>query len=441
MKLEITEKQQAFIDSTADETLFGGAAGGGKSYAQLIDALLYALKYNGSMQLILRRTFPELERTLILKSFLFYPKEIAKYNTQKKTWVFVNGSMIVFGFSQNEADITQYDGTEWDVVRFDELTHFTEWQYMYLFTRSRGTKDRPRYIKSSTNPGNIGHTWVKERFVDVSPPEQIYTYTVENPKKGTSHTKTRLFIPSFLYDNKFIDRDAYEGNLLMQDEITQKRLLYGDWDLAEGGFFSEFDRAIHIVKPFDIPSSWRVIHTIDYGLDMLASLWIALDHNENAYVCQEIYMPNLIISAAASEINKNEMYKPWIRYAPPDLFSRRQETGKSATDIFYENGLIFNKSSNERANGWMALKEWLKVYTDEQGIKTSRLKIFNTCTNLIRCLPALQTDPKYTNDIMQQPHELTHAPDALRGFAIMHKKTPKQTQQRNEYQDFINYGG
>ena len=171
LSLKVTPRQRAFIDAPEREVLFGGAAGGGKSFGQLIDALLYALKYPGSKQLILRRTYPELEKSLIRVSQTVFPRSVYAYNGSSHVGRFKNGSLIDFGYSASEADVFQYQSAEYDVIRFDELTHFTEFQYVYMLSRLRGVNGYPKQIKSSTNPGGVGHAWVKERFIDPSPPD------------------------------------------------------------------------------------------------------------------------------------------------------------------------------------------------------------------------------------------------------------------------------
>ena len=170
LSLRVTGKQKRFIDATETEVLFGGAAGGGKSYGQIVDALLFALRYPTSKQLILRRTFSELEKSLIRTSLSLYPREIYSFNSSTHVGKFKNGSVIDFGYCAAENDVFQYQSAEYDVIRFDELTHFTEAQYVYLISRVRGANDFPKQIKSSTNPGGVGHSWVKERFVDPAPP-------------------------------------------------------------------------------------------------------------------------------------------------------------------------------------------------------------------------------------------------------------------------------
>lgn len=434
MDIEITEKQDLFINSTAFETLFGGAAGGGKSYGQLIDAFLYALKYSKSKQIIFRRTFPDLEKSLIRTSLEVYPREVATYNSSKHVWNFKNGSIIDFAYIDNEKDVYQYQSAEYDVIRFDELTHFTEFMYTYMISRCRGANPYPKHIKSSTNPGGIGHSWVKARFIDIGEPNVIHTF-----KEGT-----RIFIPSLIQDNMFLlDRDPdYVTRLDNLPEKERKALKFGDWDIFDGQFFTEFNRSIHVCTPFEIPKDWRRFRTRDYGLDMCAVCWIALDWKMNAYAYKELYKPNLIVSSAAEEINAMTNENIVTDYAPPDLWNRNRDTGKSTADIFAENGQFLTKADNNRISGWLAVHEWLKVFTDEQGQPTSKLKIFSNCTNLIRTLPALQRDDKNPNDVANEPHELTHIPDALRYFCTMWqtqmsqiKEKPQGTFTKTELED------
>ena len=416
--LSITTKQEQFIESTADETLFGGAAGGGKSYAQIIDALIYALKYPGSKQIIFRRTFPELEMSLIRTHLTFYPLGDKQYvyNSSKHTGRFKNGSIIDFAYIDHEDDVFRYQSAEFDVIRFDELTHFTEFMYTYMISRLRGANNFPKYIKSSTNPGGIGHSWVKTRFIDIGEPNVIHKC-----EKGT-----RVFIPSLVQDNKFLlEYDPeYIERLQNLSENDQKMLLYGNWDVFEGQYFTEFDRAIHVTKPFVIPEHWRRYIAMDYGLDMLAVLWVAIDTEGNAYVYKEIHESNLIISEAVERIkaiNNKEKYD--CIYAPRDLWNRRQETGKSVADIFALNGMPLVQTSVDRIGGWMSVKEWIKpieirdIETGE-AIKTSTLKIFPNCTNLINNLPKVLIDQKNPNDVATEPHEFTHIVDALRYFCV-----------------------
>jgi hypothetical protein len=157
MDICLTPKQKLFIDAKADEVLFGGAAGGGKSRGQLYDAFLYALCHRASKQLILRRTYPDLERSLIRAALEIFPPKVFRYSDSKHRGAFINGSVIDFGFCDNEKDVLRYQGAEYDTIRFDELTHFSEDMYLYLISRLRGANDYPKQIKSTANPGGVGH--------------------------------------------------------------------------------------------------------------------------------------------------------------------------------------------------------------------------------------------------------------------------------------------
>lgn len=421
MEISITKKQQAFKDSQAFETLFGGAAGGGKSYGQLVDGLLYALKYPKSKQIIFRTTFADLEKSLIRTSMDLYPLSIADYNSSKHTWKFKNGSIIDFGYIQYEKDVYQYQSAEYDVIRFDELTHFTEFMYTYMISRCRGANPYPKCIKSSTNPGGVGHNWVKERFIDIGAPNVIHTCKLE-----TGETTTRIFIPSLVQDNKFMltyDPD-YIKRLDALPEKERRALKYGDWDIFDGQFFTEFKRDIHVIEPFEIPKDWYIYFVMDYGLDKLAGYWIAVDYNNNAYVFREVYESNLLVSQARDKIKEMTNEQIYLYLAPPDLWNRHKETGKSTADIFEEGDITLYKTNNDRIQGWLQMKEWLKPYKDEQGCMTAKLKIFNTCKNLIRCLPQVQHDEKRVGDIANEPHELTHSVDAIRGFCVYWTQEP-----------------
>lgn len=413
MQIRVSPRQREFIRADAFEVLFGGAAGGGKSYGQLIDAFYYALTYPKSKQLILRRTFAELDKSLIRVSQDLYPRRIYTYNESKHSGRFANGSIIDFGYAATESDVFQYQSAEYDVIRFDELTHFTEFQYVYMISRVRGANGYPKHLKSSTNPGGVGHAWVKARFVDPAPPDTVFEAVTD---EGTR--MTRVFIPALVADNPYLASadPGYVNRLMALPENERRALLYGEWDLFEGQFFTEWDARIHVIRPFEIPEDWRRYRAMDYGLDRFVMLWIAVSPSREVFVYREYAESNLPVSVAAKETldrtPKGETI--YATLAPPDMWGRTADQGRSKTDLYVENGLYLTKSSNDREAGWLAIKELLKHDNDTP----PRLHIFETCRELIRCLPALQYDERKPNDVATEPHELTHAPDALRYFAI-----------------------
>ena len=231
----------------------------------------------------------------------------------------------------------------------------------------------------------------------------------------------RIFIPSLLDDNRFlsIGDPGYRQRLLALPDREKKALLYGDCNIFEGQYFTEFDPREHIVSPFEIPPSWRKYRTIDYGLDRLACLWIAASPGGVCYVYREFCKSNLTISQAAREIcdRTPACEEIYATLAPPDLFSRSQETGKTKATLFSEFGVNFTKTSNDRECGWLAVKELLIGGDGRQ-----RVKFFSSCTEIIKCLPALTVDKIRPTDCSTEPHEITHAPDALRGFAIFYTR-------------------
>ncbi len=430
MNISVTKKQEKFIESKAFETLFGGAAGGGKSYGQLIDAFLYALKYPKSKQIIFRRTFPDLERSIIRTSLELYPREVAIYTSNKHVWTFKNGSIIDFGYIDNEKDVFQYQSAEYDVIRFDELTHFTEYMYTYMISRCRGANKYPKGIKSSTNPGGIGHTWVKERFIDIGEPNKVHECIL---LPDSNKTSTRIFIPSLVTDNKFmLEYDpGYIDRLDNLPEKERKALKYGDWDIYDGMFFPEFKRSLHVIEPFQIPKEWNRYIAIDYGLDMFAAVFVAVDEHKKAYVFKEIHKSNLIVSEACQMLKsfmRGEKYR--AIYAPPDLWNRNRDTGKSTAEIFYDGDIVLEKASNDRIGGWLNVKEWIKPKKvrheqTEELYEDCNLKIFSNCLNLIKNLPQLQHDEKNPNDCATEPHSITHITDALRYFCVSQTQPTK----------------
>ena len=238
----------------------------------------------------------------------------------------------------------------------------------------------------------------------------------------------RIFIPSRLDDNRFLCEGdpKYKERLLALPERERKALLYGDWNIFEGQYFNEFRLDKHITDAFEIPAAWRKFRTIDYGLDRLACLWIAVSPDMHFYVYREYCESNLSISSAAKAILQRtpDHEDIYATLAPPDLWHRTQESGKTKASLFSEYGINFTKTSNDREAGWLALKELLG--SDEHG--KARLSFFPSCKEVTKCLPLLTVDKQKPSDCATEPHEITHAPDALRGFAIFHARPPQNVE-------------
>lgn len=421
---ELYPKQIEFCKATNKYICYGGARGGGKSYVSRIKMCLLAFNYPGIQILLLRRTLKELRENHItqfqklLKTYDTNPKNrLAIYKDSTKEILFPNGSRIVLGYCDNEKDVLQYQGQAYEVIVLEEATHFTEFQFQCLTESNRMSGSLKKAFNPrmyfTCNPGGVGHAWVKRLFID-------------KDYKGTENPEDYLFIPSLVYENKYLMENdkEYVRTLENLPEDRKQAMLYGNWDVFDGQFFPEFKRSIHVIEPFEIPKNWDRYISIDYGLDMFAVLFYAVDSKGKTYVYNEIHKTNLIVSEARQilkSVMRNINYK--YIYAPPDLWNRNRDTGKSTAELFYEGGINLTKVNNNRVSGWLNVKEWIKikkVRNEQTGVlyEDSDLKIFNNCINLIRCLPQLQHDEKNPNDTATEPHELTHITDALRYYCV-----------------------
>lgn len=302
-------------------------------------------------------------------------------------------------------------GDEWKDLPEQYYACINELGEEEIYDRSDFKEYLWKQITITYNPWVNNH-WTKVRFWDKEDPLAFRLTTTHKCNEfldQADHDK--------IEDLEFTDPDRYLVVGL------------GEYGIPGKAHFGEFRKSIHVIDPFIIPDEWRRFTTTDYGLDMLATLWIAVDYEGNSYVYKEVYKPNLMISEAAEKMvsvnNHDEIY---FKYGPNDLLKRSTESMKTIWERFSENGWTFTKTSNKRAVGALAIKEWLRIYetSDEDGniIKTSRMKFFSNCTNVIRCLPQLQTDEKDPNKYAIEPHEITHAPDALRYYCVMHESPP-----------------
>ena len=376
-----------------------------------------ALRYPGIKILLLRRTYKDLERNHVrtLEPLL---QGIAKYSRQDKVFRFPNGSIIELGYCAAESDVLQYQGQEYDIIFIDEATQFTEYQFETLTACLRGANDFPKRMYLTCNPGGVGHEWVKRIFIS-------------KKLKETESPGDYEFISATIFDNEvLLSSDPGYVNMLnnLSDGLRQA-WRDGNWDMLAGQYFSEFDRNIHVVEPFQIPDHWKKYRTTDYGLDCLACLWLAIDERGNYYVYREYAEPDKVISAGARDIlDLSEGESILYTVAPDDLWARSQESAKSKADLFRESGLDLLKGNRNREAGWLAVKELLTPKNGE-----SRLKIFSNCTGLIECLPALQRDQKRPTDCMTEPHDITHLPDALRYFCLQYTSPAKEEDTRSDF--------
>lgn len=249
--INLSATQEKFMirnTHSINEILFGGGAGGGKSFALVADAYEY-LKLPKSNALLFRRTFPELQESIINKCLEFYPRSAYKYNSSDKIMTFINGSRLKFGYLENEQDKFRYQGGEWSYIGFDELTHFSKTQYLYLKSRNRNIKGYPNVMRGTSNPGGKYHDWVKERFIDVAKPNEVYV---------DEHNTKRLYIPSLLKDNPNLNEEEYTKTLMHLPDIEREALLNGNWELSFGEVFKREDFKIISSDTFNEMTNFEV---------------------------------------------------------------------------------------------------------------------------------------------------------------------------------------
>ena len=405
-----SERQREFFLSRARHTAYGGARGGGKSWAMRRKFILLALRYHGLNLLLLRRTLPELrENHLIPMQRELYG--FAVYNSAERVFRFPNGSRIKLGYCDTMQDVYQYQGQEYAVIGLEEATHFTEEQMRFLTTCNRTTrKDFSPRMYYTCNPGNVGHAWVKRLFID-----RLYAEN-ENPNDY-------LFIPARIYDNKvLLDADPnYIRQLEALPEELRRAHLDGDWDVHAGQYFREFSRDRHVIEPFEIPSWWRRFRSMDWGYnDPCCVLWHAVDGENRVYTYRELYVRETRAGEVASmvlELSRGESISYTV--ASPDMWQKRGAVlsgaggfeGETLAELFTSSGLSLTPADNSRVPGWNRVRDFLAVAPDGR----PNWLCFSDCRNLIRQLPALQFDQHNREDAADGDD---HAPEALR-YALM----------------------
>ena len=440
-----TPKQQIFHSSKANEILYGGAAGGGKTKAIIMDAFFRCLKYPGTTACIFRRTYQELEDTDIKEALASYPESIAKYNAGRHEFTLKNGSKILFRHCENEADRFRYSGIEIQFLYFDELTSFEQVVYDFIKTRLRAKKSLgvTPIVRSASNPGNIGHGWVKTMFVDAGPYLSIQTQEIYSETLHKSKIIRTQYIPSLATENPFIT-DDYVFELEQKPEALRKALLEGNWDAFEGMVFTEFrdkpehyqDRQwTHVIEPFEIPLDWPRFFSFDHGYSKpFSCLWWAMDYQGRAYLYKEwagckprqantgIELTPRQIAEGILEREEQERKDNIhiIRPADPAIFDRSR--GDSVADQMapdgHRTGVVFNKGDNTRMAGKMQVHERLRF--DENG--KPGMYVFNTCRNWIRTVPTLPYSTKKPEDVDSDAED--HDYDATRYFLMDHPVTP-----------------
>ena len=402
--------QTEFLAAAETDVLYGGAAGGGKSYAMLVDPLRYAHRA-AHRALIIRRSMPEL-RELIDKSRELYPKAFpgCKYREVEKLWNFPSGAKIEFGFLERDADVYRYQGQAYSWIGFDEITHLpTEFSWNYLASRLRTTDSEiTPYMRCTANPGGVGAHWVKNRYIQPSEPDKSFV-----GKDGL----TRKFIPARLEDNPFLATDGrYEQMLKALPPTQRKQLLEGNWDVNEGAAFTEFSIEEHVIPPFEIPIHWDRVKGIDYGYaSESACIWATIDPSDGTLIVyRELYKKGLTGEDLGYKITEMELEDPMSVQGVLDTaaWSRTGTTGPTVGETLVRQGHKLRRADKNRIQGKIQIHEYLRL----QPSGRPRLQIFSSCPSLIRELQGIPLDKSNPEDV--DTHAPDHAYDALR-YLIM----------------------
>jgi len=433
--------QEEFLSASERDVLYGGAAGGGKSFALLADPLRYCTNPN-HRGLLLRRTLDELTE-LIDKSRQLYPKAFpgAKFRESKSTWHFPSGATIWFTYLDKDKDVTRFQGQAFNWIGIDEITQYpTPYVWDYLRSRLRSTDPELQqnlYMRCTANPGGIGGWWIKKMYIDVGEHNKPFPASdVETGKPflwPQGHEKEgqplfyRRFIPARLTDNPFLMADGqYEAMLRSLPEIERKRLLDGDWDVADGAAFPEFSRAKHVVEAFDLPTNWPRIRAADYGYASPSCvLWGAIDWDNNIWIYRELYVKQLTAEQLADKILEAEQLDPLPHYTVLDSSCwNKTGFGPSIAETMMRCGVRWTPSDRNRIQGKMEIHRRL---ADDPRTNEPRLRVFSNCSNTVKQLAAIPLSKTNSEDVDTKAED--HAYDALRymlmtrmtGYAAIHQ--------------------
>jgi len=424
--------QTDFLSATEQEVLYGGSAGGGKSYAMVADPVRY-LNNPQARMLLVRRSTEEL-RELISVSKELYPKAIPgiKFMERDKTWVAPSGATLWMSYLDRDDDVMRYQGQAFNWIGFDELTQWpTPYPWNYMRSRLRSTKASglPLYMRATSNPGGPGHSWVKKTFIDPGVHNKsfwatdiesgnVITWPKGHSREGEPLFK-RKFIPATLFDNPYLAEDGmYEANLLSLPEHQRRQLLEGDWDINEGAAFPEFNRNIHVVEPYDIPNSWVKFRACDYGYGSHTGvLWFTVTPAEQLVVYRELYVSKITADNLADMILDIEDGEK-MRYGVLDssLWHNRGDTGPSLAEQMIIKGCRWRPSDRSRGSRVAGKNEIHRRLQVDEFTEEPRLVFFNTCKHTISQLPAIPLDKNNPEDVDTNAED--HLYDALR-YGIM----------------------
>ena len=428
--------QTEFLAAGEREVFYGGARGGGKTYSLLIAPLRFAHK-SAHRALLLRRSMPEL-RDVIFQTQQIYPKAFkgAKFKAQENTWHFPSGARIEFGYCENLQDALRYQGQSYTWIGVDELPQYGNSDIWHFLRSSLRTVDTsiPLQMRATGNPGNIGSAWVKKMFIDPAPQGKRFVEEVRFTANGQEIVSgiSRKFIAASVWDNPYLTQDhSYVSMLGSLPEAKRQQFLYGNWDVVEDGAFPEFDKDIHTVEAFEVPSGWTKIRSCDFGYSShSAVLWGAIDYDDVLWIYRELYVNKLTADKLAWAILDAEEPDGKIYDAVLDssCWAKRGDVGPSIAETMNREGCRFrpsDRSPGSRVAGKIEMHKRLQLDEDTEEPK---LIIMDSCRNLISQLPALPLDKRNPEDVDTKSED--HLYDALR-YMVMSRPMNKTTAWEN----------
>lgn len=431
----VSDKQQQFLEAETFFVCYGGARGGGKTHVARLKAAGMAIRYEGIRILMVRAHYPELEENLVRPMIRWLPHELFQYNGTSHLMTFDNGSIIKFGHWDGDDAENEYQGVEYDVIFLEEATQLSERAFQYLQTCIRGANEFPKRMYLTCNPGGVGHSWVKRLFID-----KDYREDPENPER-TENPADYTFIFATVDDNPWVLKSSpmYLKNLANLPEDLRMAHRYGDWDAMSGSYFKGFTPATHVMPHFKIPENWPIYRAFDYGLDMFAVGWFAVDTDGRSWCFREFEKKDLIVQdAARAAINCTLPGENVVAtYAPPDMWSRMKNTAKTMAELFNESGLPIYRSDNNRVQGHMIMKDMMSPIPlndpyvkslfkeGEAPEKLPGLMFFDSVQKVVDDIISIQADDKNPNDCAKMPHDVTHTVDMCRYYCINRVLTPE----------------